>query len=192
MCVLYASTSMGEKGTLMTITREDRQKINIWLESQRARPQFRSTPSAGMAVSRVMRPLSKKYGGGSSALSLARLWPEIVGERWSKISSPVRFTTGRSGRTLVISAPGAAASLIMAASGPIIDRLNTHLGPDHVKAIKVVQTKMRTDGASVKTKRGLRPSEALRLRESLNSVENENLKASLEKLGRGILTKDEN
>ncbi|CAM3871674.1 DUF721 domain-containing protein [Litorimonas haliclonae] len=176
----------------MTITREDRQKINRWLESQRARPQFRSTPSAGMAVSRVMRPLSKKYGGGSSALSLARLWPEIVGERWSKISSPVRFTTGRSGRTLVISAPGAAASLIMAASGPIIDRLNTHLGPDHVKAIKVVQTKMRTDGASVKTKRGLRPSEALRLRESLNSVENENLKASLERLGRGILTKDEN
>ena len=191
MCVLYAPTSMGEKASVMTISREDRQKINNWLESQRARPQFRSTPSAGMAVSRVMRPLSKKYGGGSSALSLARLWPEIVGERWSKISSPVRFTTGRSGRTLVISAPGAAASLIMAANGPIIDRLNTHLGPNHVKAIKVVQTKMRTDSAAIKSKRGLRPSEAAHLRESLATVKNENLKASLEKLGRGILTKEE-
>lgn len=174
----------------MALSRDDKQKINQWLSQQRGRPQYRTAPSAGMAVSKVMRPFSKKYGGGSSALALARIWPEIVGERWSKISSPLRFATGRNGRTLMISAPGAAAALITAASGPIIDRLNTHLGPDHVKAIKVVQTKMRTDGAKLQTKRGLRPTETLALRESLANVKSESLKSALEKLGRGVITKD--
>ncbi len=174
----------------MTLSREDKQKITHWLEHHRARPQYRTAPTAGMAVSKVMRPLSKKHGGHSSALALSRIWPEIIGERWSKISTPLRFITGRNGRTLIISAPGAAASLIMAASGPIIDRLNTHLGPDHVKAIKVVQTKMRTDGASVKANRGLRPTEALQLRDSLDKIQSENLKLALEKLGRGVITKD--
>lgn len=174
----------------MALTRDEKQKITQWLESQRARPQYRAAPSAGMAVSKVMRPLSKKYGGGSSALALGRIWPEIMGERWSKISTPVRFIGGRQGRTLVISAPGAAASLIMAASGPIIDRLNTHLGPGHVRNIKVVQSKMRTDGARVKTQRGLRPTEAETLRQSLDKVQSEDLKAALEKLGRGVMTKE--
>lgn len=174
----------------MALSREDKQKLNRWLESQRAKPQYRTAPTAGMAVSKVMRPFSKQYGGGSSALALARIWPEIVGERWSKISSPLRFTYGRNGRTLVITAPGAAAALITAASGPIIDRLNTHLGPGHVKAIKLVQTKMRTDGPAIRTKRGLRPSEELKLRESLDSIENDTLKASLEKLGRNVMAQD--
>ena len=59
-----------------------------------------------------------------------------------------------------------------------------------MKAIKLVQTKMRTDGATIRGKRGLRPSEALQLRESLDTVKNETLKESLEKLGRGVITKD--
>lgn len=174
----------------MALSREDKQKLNRWMETQRAKPQYRTAPTAGMAVSKVLRPLSKKHGGGSSALALGRIWPEIVGQRWCKISSPLRFTYGRQGRTLVISAPGAAAALITAASGPIIDRLNTHLGPEYVKAIKLLQTKMRTDGAAIRTQRGLRPSEELQLRESLDSLENNSLKESLEKLGRGIMTKD--
>lgn len=174
----------------MALSREDKQKVNQWLSQQRGRPQYRTAPSAGMAVSKVMRPFSKKYGGGSSALALGRIWPEIVGQRWSKISTPLRFAFGRNGRILVISAPGSAAALITAASGPIIDRLNTHLGPDHVKGIKVVQTKMRTDGTKVQSKRGLRPTEALKLKESLETVKSDSLKAALEKLGRGVITKN--
>lgn len=176
----------------MTLSREDKQKITQWLERQRARPQYRSAPTAGMAVSKVMRPLSKKYGSGSSALALGRIWPEIMGPRWSKISTPVRFVGGRDGKTLVISAPGAAAALIMAASGPIIDRLNTHLGPNHVKSIKVVQSKMRTDGATIKSARGLRPTETAKLQEGLAKIESDDLKSALEKLGRGVMTHDKN
>lgn len=176
----------------MALTRDEKQKVTQWLETQRARPQFRATPTAGMAVSKVLRPLSKKYGGSSSALALGRIWPEIVGERWSKISSPVRFMHGRHGRTLVISAPGAAASLIMAASGPIIDRLNTHLGPNHVSAIKVVQSKMRSDGAHIRANRGLRPTEHAQLQQGLEKIKNPELRNALEKLGRQVMTKDNN
>ncbi|RKQ70977.1 hypothetical protein DES40_0284 [Litorimonas taeanensis] len=176
----------------MPLSRNDTLKITHWLEHQRAKPQYRTAPSAGYAVSKVLRPLSKKHGGGSSALALGRIWPEIVGERWSKISTPVRFTYGRHGRTLVISAPGAAAALIMAASGPIIDRLNTHLGPDHVKAIKMVQTKMRTDGAKIQQQRGLRPTEAAALKDGLDKIESQALKTALEKLGRGVLGQNKN
>ena len=143
-------------------------------------------------MGKVIRPLSKKFGGkaGASAAALSKHWPQIVGARWAKISSPVKFTVGKDGRTLVINAPGAAATLIMSASGPIIERLNGHLGEGYVSRLRVVQTKMN---ASVKTsiaKRGLSPREETQLQEGLSNIENDGLRQALEKLGRGVLTDD--
>ena len=143
-------------------------------------------------MGKVIRPLSKKFGGkaGASAAALSKHWPQIVGARWAKISSPVKFTGGKDGRTLVINAPGAAATLIMSASGPIIERLNGHLGEGYVSRLRVVQTKMN---ASVKTsiaKRGLSPREETQLQEGLSNIENDGLRQALEKLGRGVLTDD--
>ena len=129
----------------MSLSRKDKQSINEWLEGQRGKPQYRPAPTAGIAVAKVVKPLSKKYKGSSSAAMLHKNWPEIVGQRWAKISTPVKFTGGRDSRTLVISAPGAAATLIMAASGPIIERLNMHLGTGHVDKLRLVQTKLKTD-----------------------------------------------
>ena len=143
-------------------------------------------------MGKVIRPLSKKFGGkaGASAAALSKHWPQIVGARWAKISSPVKFTGGKDGRTLVINAPGAAATLIMSASGPIIERLNGHLGEGYVTRLRVIQTKMN---ASVKTsiaKRGLSPREETQLQEGLSNIENDGLRQALEKLGRGVLTDD--
>jgi len=168
--------------------RHNRQVLDRWMESQRARPQFRAPPNAGLAVSKIMRPLAKKYGGGRSALSLERVWPDIMGPRWSKISTPVRFMGGRDGRCLVISAPGPAAALIMAQSGPILERLNAHLGSGHVSRIKVVQSRM-TASAAPRPKRGLAPRQETALREGLSQVKNEKLKAALEAMGRNVISK---
>jgi len=71
--------------------RHNHQVLSQWVETQRGRPQFRAAPSAGLSISKVMRPLARKHGGGSSAIALEKIWPEIMGPRWSKISSPVRF-----------------------------------------------------------------------------------------------------
>ncbi|WP_418152586.1 DUF721 domain-containing protein [Litorimonas sp. RW-G-Af-16] len=160
--------------------------LTQYLESKRAKPQFRPAPTAGMAVNRVMRPLSKGRGGGSSALALGKVWPDIMGPRWSKISSPVRFVGSKDGHTLIISAPGPAAALIMAASRPIIERLNAHLGEGHVTKLRVVQSKMTATQSAV-PKRGLSPREAEQLQDSLSQVKQSGLKQALEKLGRGVM-----
>ncbi len=175
-----------------------RAKIERFLETARARPQARPLPSASMAVNRVMRPLAKSAGGGtkrtSSALSLAEIWPDIMGPRWSKISSPVRYRGSKDGRTLVISAPGPAASLIMAASGPIIDRLNAHLGAGHVSRISVVQAKpkpRREASVQPALRRGLTPSETTALREGVKDIGSDRLRDALERLGREVIARKE-
>lgn len=147
---------------------------------------------AAVAVTKVLRPLSKKFGGktGATAQALSKHWPQIVGTRWAKVSSPLKFTGGRDGRTLIITAPGAAAALIMSANGPIIERLNGHLGEDYVTRIRVIQTKMSTAVTTALPKRGLSPREELQLQEGLSNIENDGLRLALEKLGRGVLTDD--
>jgi len=114
----------------------------------------------------------------------------ISGPRWSKISTPVRYTGGKDGRTLIISAPGPAAALIMAASTPIIERLNGHLGEGHIKRIRVVQSKMTPSKSNAPTK-GLSPRKTAQLQEGLSHLPDDRLKAVLEKLGRGVLKNED-
>jgi len=172
----------------VSLSRKDKQAINQWLEEHRGRPQFRPTPTAGIAVAKIVRPLSKKYRGSASAAMLLKNWPEIVGTRWAKISMPVKFTGSREGRTLVISAPGAAATLIMAASGPILERLNNHLGEGHVTKLHLVQNKLKTDIHPSGIKKGLSPSQEIYLQEGLSNLSEGRLKQALNKLGRGVLS----
>lgn len=174
--------------TMSDDERHKRRKLAQWMETQRGRPQYRAAPNAGLAVSKVMRPLARKHGGGRSAIALEKIWPEIMGPRWSKISSPVRFLGGRNGRTLIISAPGAAASLILAQSGPILERLNGHLGSGHVFRLKVVQSRM-TIPSRTQPKTGLAPRQEVELRDGLSRVKDEQLRRALEKIGRNVLSK---
>ncbi len=172
----------------MSLSRKDKQSIIHWLEGQRGKPQYRPTPIVGVAVNKVVRPLSKKYSGGSSATMLQKNWSDIVGTRWAKISTPLKFTGGREGRTLVISAPGAAATLIMAASGPIIERLNTHLGAGHVMKLRLIQNKLKTEAKTSGIKKGLSPRQENNLQEGLSNLPEGSLKQALTKLGRGVLS----
>ena len=189
MWPLYGGGSIGHLQSV-TISRQNKQTVNQWLEGQRGKPQFRPAPTAGQAVAKVLRPLNKKYSGGASASMLHKHWPDIIGQRWSKISTPVKFTGNKDGRTLVISAPGAAATLIVAASGAILERLNAHLGDGHVKRLRVVQTRLKTSKTITKPKRGLTPTQENKLQDGLSKLPQGGLKQALEKLGRGVLTDD--
>ena len=176
----------------MTDPSKRRALIERYIEARRARPQARPIPSAGLAVHRVMKPLSKSKSGqrktrGSSALALAEVWPDIMGPRWSKISTPVRFRASKQGRTLLINAPGPAASLILAASGPILERINTHYGSDYVQSLQVVQTKALHPNTSSRAKRGLTPQEEDRLQTGLGRISNPRLKKALGDLGREVM-----
>ena len=78
----------------------------------------------------------------------------------------------------------------MSASGPIIERLNGHLGTGYVARLKVIQTKMSASTRASVPKRGLSPREESQLQEGLSNIENDGLRQALEKLGRGVLTDD--
>lgn len=166
--------------------------INRWLKQQRGQRAYSAAPSAGRAVAKIMKPLSGKFGAGRSGLT--EHWEDIVGPRFARISTPLRFQGGREGRTLLIAAPGPAAALITAAGSAIIDRANSYLGPDYIRHIKVQQTKMR-DGQLAGTKatrtRDLTPRQNEELQSSLENVTDARLKAALEKLGRQALSQKE-
>lgn len=168
--------------------REARAATAKWLETQRGRPQYRAAPHARKAIARIMRPLSKKHGSGSTGL--AQHWPDIIGARFAKFSRPLRFI-GRDGdRALVLSAPGPAAALIMAASGSIIDRANTYLGPGHIQRLKIIQTKLKTDVSTGPAPRGLTQQAGDRLQSGLENIKDPDLKKAFESLGRQVLSKD--
>ena len=171
---------------------KEKQSINDWLNQKRGKAQYRPAPTAAVSVSKVIKPFSKKFGkGGSSASTLTRYWPEIVGERWAKISKPVKFTGTHNRRTLVISAPGAAATLITSANRTIIERLNAHFGNEYIHKIRVLQTKLiKVDKLSTISKRGLTPDEEHNLVKGLENIKSDELKLALEKLGRGVISDD--
>ena len=171
-------------------SRRDAAILNHWLSEQRARPQYRAAPKADRAVAKIMKPLSAKFGAGRSGL--VDHWEEIVGPRFARISRPERFLGGREGRTLLISAPGPAASLISAAGQTIIDRVNSFLGPNYIRHIKVTQSRIKDSqlaGASPKRTQDLTHGQQNKLKSSLEKIQDPDLRQALEKLGRHALTR---
>lgn len=169
--------------------REDRSTIGRWLQDQRGRPQYRPAPHASKAVARIMRPLAHKHGAGSTGL--APHWEQIVGQRFAKISKPVKIMGGKADRTLVISAPGPAGALLMAASSKIIERANGFLGVGSVKRLKVVQTRLKAQETVARVSQGLNPQAQDKLQSSLEKIADPDLKDVLERLGRNVLSKSE-
>lgn len=172
------------------LSREERARLAAWLSTQRGKRQYRHAPPAARAVQKIVKPLSGKFGAGVSAIS--ENWPEIAGSRFAKFSRPLKITGGRDGRTLHIQAPGAAAALIMAGSGQILDRLNTFLGHGHISRIKVSQSAMKTapENRERKEPRGLSPSQDGALQSGLSKVKDPALKQALQALGRKALSQD--
>lgn len=193
--------------------RRERMKIAAWLETRRGKPQYRPAPAAGRAVARVVKPLSKKFSGRQSAAHLIPHWPSIMGEKWAKFSRPEKFSGDKKGKTLIISAPGPAATLIMASAGMIIERVNIFMGEGAVTNIRVIQKKMTPSQTGTQNKaggqaqiraarphgnrtgnvnppRGLTPQEEEFLRSGLEQIEEQTLKTALAKLGRNVISRN--
>jgi len=147
-------------------------------------------PKADKSISKIMGPLASKFGAGRSGL--VEHWQDIAGTRFARISTPLRFQGGRDGRTLLIAAPGPAAALIMASGQSIIDKVNAYLGPDYIRHIKVIQTKMRDGqlaGGSHHKSSQLSPGDQRRLEDGLTDIQDDELKNALEKLGRHVISR---
>lgn len=169
---------------------KDRRIATQWLETQRGRAQYRTAPPLSRDIGRIVKPFSKKYGGNVSDLS--QNWPDIIGRKFARLTKPVKFTGSAKGRRLVISAPGPAAALLTASRTQILDRLNGYFGQDYVKDIYVVQSRMRAAGPhhSSVPKKGLSSQKLDQLQNGLETIDNPDLKAALEKLGRQVLSQE--
>jgi len=161
-----------------------------WLETQRGRPQYRPAPHLSHHVSRVVRPLSKKYGGSVS--DLRQHWAEIIGPKFGKLTQPLKFTGSPRGRRLIIGAPGPAAALMMASKTQILDRLSAYLGRDYVKDIYVTQSRTRAETPNYRPvpERGLTAHKQAQLKTGLTRIADPDLRTALEKLGRQILSRE--
>lgn len=163
-----------------------------WLENQRGRPQYRPPPRAARAVNKVIKPLAKKAGG--STANLRPHWPQIVGSKLARVSKASRYASGIRGRTLVIEAPSAAATLIMSNSARILQRIETAIGPHDIAHLKVIHRRNREQppiGAPKKyvATRGLTPSEHAELENNLSKLKHQALRPALEKLGKKLYTR---
>lgn len=178
-----------EDKTCLQEKRAERLAAAKWLETQRGRPQYRAAPHARNAIAKIMRPLAKKHGSGSTGL--AQHWEMIAGKRFAKFSKPIKFSGTAGNRALVISAPGPAAALIMASSQTIIDRANSFLGAGHIQRLKIIQTRLRTEPSTTPPPRGLSQQAGDKLQSGLENIHDPELKQALEGLGRKVLAKDD-
>ena len=141
--------------------------------------------AAGEMVGDVGGMAFKRFGFIQSAV--VSRWPEIVGERYARVSAPesIRFPTGRkSGGTLTLMVEGAHAPLMQHLTPIIVERVNRFFGYEAVS--KLVFRQGRPLVAREAPKRPqLRPVPA-ELGEGLREIADPELRACLESLAAQI------
>lgn len=166
------------------------------LGTKRSKPAYRATPPAGRALKPFITALDERFGKGVDGLK-AR-WREIVGERLSARTEPVKLVKPRNGgpASLELKVDGPSAALIQHAAPDILQRVNLFLGPGAVDKLRIVQGPVRTGApargaaAGLGRRRLATPLDAAAeagLQESLSQAPDGALKVALLRLGREIL-----
>ena len=142
--------------------------------------------SAGDLLGEVGGQSFRRFGFVQS--SIVSRWPEIVGERYAKVSSPesIRFPTGRKGGgSLTLLVEGAHAPLIQHLAPIIIERVNRFFGYQAVDRVNFKQGK--PPAAPPRLKRpDLRPVPK-ELGAGLREIADPELRACLESLASQIV-----
>lgn len=145
-------------------------------------------------ASGIIDPVLRKRAGVS--IGLVQSWEEIAGARLSRSSRPEKIVWPRrlheddpfEPATLVIACEGAAALHLQHETGEIIGRVNAFLGFAAIGRIKIVQKPIATGNRNVRPKlRALDQEESRKLSRTVDGIEDDDLRASLERLGRSVL-----
>jgi hypothetical protein len=148
-------------------------------------------------ANRLIDPVLARKAGINTALIGS--WDEIAGAdfadctRPEKISWPRRNSemTGESGGVepgvLTIACEGARALFLTHAQGELIQRINGFFGYPAIRQIRIVQKPVTPLHKLRRKPRALSASENARLATITGEIENENLKAALDKLGRAVI-----
>ena len=142
----------------------------------------------------ILEPVLRKRAGIS--IGLVQSWEEIVGPRLADTSRPERIQWPRRTReedpfepaALVVACQGVAALHLQHQADEIIGRVNAFLGFQAIGRIRIVQKPLtEAKRRTVQPARPLTPLEKTRLERVVGGVEDEALRASLERLGASII-----
>ena len=157
------------------------------------RPFGNPVPVSDLAAA-VLDPVLRKRAGLSSGL--VQSWEEIVGPRIAAKSRPEKLQWPRRASeddafrpaVLVVACEGLAALHLQHETGEVIGRINAFLGFDAVDRIRIVQKPVQPP---VRTPRRMpRPisaNERSVIKEKVELIEDDDLRAALERLGASVV-----
>ncbi|MCD9147262.1 DUF721 domain-containing protein [Pseudophaeobacter flagellatus] len=164
---------------------------------------FRRSSTRGFArTSRLLNEQIRK-AGESRGFAVSRLlthWEEIAGPDIASIARPVKVGYGRSafGATLTVLTNGANAPILEMQKERLREKVNAVYGYNAISKVWITQTAPTgfSDGQvefkyapKVKKPLPVDPQAQVDAAAAAEGVENEDLRAALERLGRNVLTK---
>jgi len=150
-------------------------------ESKEEAPRRGHARACGDLVGDIAGTSFKRFGFVQGAV--VSRWPEIVGERYAKVSTPesIRFPQGKkAGGTLTLAVEGAHAPLMQHLGPLIIERVNRFLGYEAVS--KLVFRQGRVLKVQPAPKRPVAAAVPQELGEGLREIADPELRACLESL----------
>ena len=163
-------------------------------------PASRSKTKGFTQAGRLMQSDIRRAGEsrGFSVSKLLTHWTEIMGEDIAAISVPVNVRYGRQGlgATLTLLTTGANAPILEMQKERIRERANACYGYNAISKVTITQTSAAgfSDGqVAFKHKDSPVPQISAQIsgeaREMVDTVDNDNLKQALERLGQNIISK---
>ncbi|MEZ5871899.1 MAG: DciA family protein [Nitratireductor sp.] len=149
-------------------------------------------PVADIAAS-ILEPVIARRAG--MTLDLVSAWPDIVGEPWGEFTMPEKINWPRRAShddpfqpaTLIVACDGARAVLFQHVLGECVERVNVFFGFAAVARIKIVQKPVQVRKAPARRELPhLGRQDQDRLNAIIEKIDNDELRQSLEKLGRGV------
>jgi hypothetical protein len=149
------------------------------------------------AANRLIDPVLARKAGINTALIGS--WDEIAGAEFADCTRPEKITwprrnsemRGEAGGiepgVLIIACEGARALFLTHAQGELIQRINGFFGYPAIRQIRIVQKPVAPRQKARRKPRALTPAENAQLRTMTGEIENENLKAALDRLGRAVI-----
>src|SRR6186997_2654581 len=137
--------------------------------------------AAGELVGEIGGVAFRRFGFVQSAI--VSRWPEIVGERYAKVSTPesIRFPAGKkAGGTLTLGVEGAHAPLMQHLGPMIIERVNRFFGYEAIG--RIVFHQGRAARAAPRPQRPANVGVPKELGEGLRQIADPELRACLESL----------
>jgi len=157
-------------------------------------PQKRKGPlHLSEIVGRVIEPVTARRGFAKA--DLIAVWPEIAGPMHASCTAPEKIvwprhaeTDAQPAGTLIIRADGPRAIFVQHELPQIVERVNAFFGYRAVAQARVVQGPVTAAATRSPPPPPLDEASNLRIATETATVEDDGLRAALERLGRGVFT----